>query len=105
MLTQSPPRQAEFYTNMRQHTDLCAQVERRARQWALLHALNVMFTTSRLCGPRMCVEYANDLVVRGIAWPIAMVLGILVMTMPSIITRCSPHLLIPPVIAPPPPPW
>lgn len=80
-------REPDFYTNMRQHTDLCAQVERRARQWALLHSLNVMFTTARLCGPRMCVEYANDLVVRGIAWPIALVLGIFVMTMPSIITR------------------
>jgi hypothetical protein len=80
---------AEFYSNMRQHTDLCAQVEHRALQWLLLHALNKVFTTTHICGERPCIEYINDLVVRGIAWPAAIILCIFVVTIPSIITSMA----------------
>lgn len=80
---------AEFYSNMRQHTDLCAQVEHRALQWLLLHALNKVFTTTHICGERPCIEYINDLVVRGIAWPAAFILCIFVVTIPSIITSMA----------------
>ena len=78
-----------FYSNMRQHTDLCAHVEHNAMQWIILHALNKVFTTSHLCGDRACIEYLNDLVVRGIAWPAAVIICLFVITIPSIITSMA----------------
>lgn len=80
---------AEFYSNMRQHTDLCAQVEHRAMQWVFLHALNRMFTTSHVCGEKPCLGYLNDLIVRGIAWPAAIILCLFIVTIPSIITSMA----------------
>ncbi len=82
-------RDAEFYSNMRQHTDLCAQVEHRAMQWVFLHALNKMFTTSHICGEKPCLGYLNDLIVRGIAWPAAIILCLFIVTIPSIITSMA----------------
>lgn len=79
----------EFYSNMRQHTDLCALVESRAREWVLLHALNTVCTTTHVCGERPCIEYLNDLVVRGIAWPVAAVACLFVVMVPSIITSMA----------------
>lgn len=74
---------------MRQHTDLCTQVEQNAMRWVLLHALNTVCTTSHMCGSRSCMEYINDLVVRGIAWPAAAVVCLFVVMIPSIITSMA----------------
>jgi hypothetical protein len=82
-------KEAEFYSNMRQHTDICAQVEQNAMQWVLLHSLNTVCTTAHMCGSRSCMEYVNDLVVRGIAWPVAAVVCLFVITIPSIITSMA----------------
>lgn len=38
---------------------------------------------------RSCIEYINDLVVRGIAWPVAIVACLFVVTVPSIITSMA----------------
>ena len=82
-------RDPEFYSNMRQHTALCADIEHSAMQSVTLHALNKVFTTSHVCGERACIEYMNDLVVRGIAWPAALILCLFVVTIPSIITSMA----------------
>lgn len=84
-------REPDFFSNMRQHTDLCAQVEQGARASILLHALNVVCTTAHLCGQRQCADYLNDLVVRGFAWPLALVLCLFVLMVPSIITSLARH--------------
>lgn len=114
----------EFYTNMRQHTDLCAQIEHRALQWIFLHSVNQVFTNTHICGERPCIEYINDLVVRGVAWPAAVILCIFVVTIPSIITSMASrsiwhasdrrarstsssstkHWILPPRLLPAPPP-
>lgn len=82
-------KEADFYSNMRQHTDLCALVESRAREWVLLHALNTVCTTTHVCGTRPCIEYLNDLVVRGIVWPVVVVACLFVVMVPSIITSMA----------------
>jgi hypothetical protein len=55
-------------------------------QSPILHSLNVVFTLSSPCGSRHCLEYVNDLIVRGLAWPIAIVLCVLAVMTPSIIS-------------------
>lgn len=79
-------REPEFYSNMRQHTDVCAQIEHSAQTWIFLTALNTVFTTAHVCGPKPCAEYINTLIIRGLAWPAAVVLGILAMSVPSLLT-------------------
>jgi len=41
-----------------------------------------------LCGPEPCIIYLHNLVVDGLIWPFALVAGILVFSIPSIITSC-----------------
>lgn len=76
---------------MHAHLDLFflsgkTQVDVRAMQSPILHSLNVVFTLSSPCGSRHCLEYVNDLIVRGLAWPIAIVLCVLAVMTPSIIS-------------------
>jgi hypothetical protein len=61
----------DFYSNMRQHTNLCLQVEKNAQSSIALTALNTMVATTHLCGSKQCADYAQDLVLRGLAWPMA----------------------------------
>lgn len=61
----------DFYSNMRQHTNLCLQVEKNAQSSIALTALNTMVATTHLCGTRQCADYMQDMVLRGLAWPMA----------------------------------
>jgi hypothetical protein len=80
---------ADFYSNMRQHTDLCAQVETNARTSVLLHALNTVFLSAHMCGSRACMDYINDLVLKGFMWPALVVVCVFVIMIPSIITSMA----------------
>jgi hypothetical protein len=84
-------KEPDFYANMRQHTDVCAQVEKNARASVLLHALNVAFTTpGNFCGSKQsCLDYLNDLVVRGLMWPLVAVIGIFMIMVPSILSSIA----------------
>ena len=46
----------EFYTNMRQHTDLCTEVRRNAEQIPFLQALSAVANTAHLCGRYSCAD-------------------------------------------------
>jgi hypothetical protein len=79
----------EFYSNMRQHTELCAEVENRARAWILWRSANLMISSTRVCGERSCLDYAEDLVVKGLAWPVVALIGIALVTVPSLVVALA----------------
>jgi hypothetical protein len=54
----------EFYSNIRQHTDLCEAVYANSRTSACLVGLNAMATSTYVCGAKPCVEILQDLFVR-----------------------------------------
>lgn len=47
---------AEFYLNMRRHTDLCDQVQRNAARSPFLYALGAVAKTAHVCGRHSCTE-------------------------------------------------
>ena len=49
-------RTQQFYTNMRQHTDLCTEVRRNAEQIPFLQALSAVANTAHLCGRYSCAD-------------------------------------------------
>lgn len=79
----------EFYSKMRHHTDLCAQVESNARTSVLLHSLNQVFTSGHMCGSKACMDYINDLMLQGLLWPALVVICVFVIMIPSIITSMA----------------
>lgn len=58
-------------------------------QSPVLHALNTVFTSAHICGSRHCLEYANDLVVRGVAWPVAAIVCAIILMAPSIVSNMA----------------
>jgi hypothetical protein len=46
----------EFYINLRQHTDLCAQVQESQRENTFLKALDITVSQTNLCGPKTCLD-------------------------------------------------
>jgi hypothetical protein len=52
----------EFYLKMRQHTDLCAQVQENHRESKILKALLAVGTATHLCGSRPCFIVVQDFV-------------------------------------------
>lgn len=80
----------DFYTNMRQHTDLCAKVEQKARTSIMLRSLNMMIMSTNLCSSsRTCMDYVQEMVVKGLAWPLAAVLCVMLITIPSLVVRMA----------------
>lgn len=61
----------QFYSNLRQHTDLCSQVEKHAQSSIFLTALNAMVMQNQWCGSKKsCADYLHNLLVQGFAWPL-----------------------------------
>ena len=69
-----------FFANMRQHTDICLQVQRNAERSPALAALNAVANTAHLCGRQSCLDALVNLVDNG-GWPalvwaaVALVMG------------------------------
>ena len=61
-------RDPEFYSKMRQHTDLCMMVQRNAERSPALFALNAVANTAHLCGRYSCQDMLVSLGDRG--WPL-----------------------------------
>lgn len=49
-------REPEFYSNLRQHTDLCTEVAKNARASLLLTALNSVASQTHACGTVSCLD-------------------------------------------------
>jgi hypothetical protein len=59
---------ADFFANMRLHSDLCIQVQRNAEHSPVLVAMNAVANTAHLCGRHSCLDtlvHLSD----GVGWP------------------------------------
>lgn len=74
----------EFYSNLRQHTDLCTEVARNARSSLLLTALNKVASQTHACGSTSCVEMAFSLFSR-LGWQMGIVILLLMVAAPNFV--------------------
>ena len=49
-------KEPEFYSNMRQHSDICTEVAKNARSNLLLKALNSVAAQTHACGTTSCLD-------------------------------------------------
>lgn len=77
----------EFYSNMRQHTDLCNAVRLNAERSPVLYALNEVANTAHLCGRYSCAEALALL--SGAGWPALLGLAAILLTAPSLLLRLA----------------
>ena len=77
----------EFYSNLRQHTDLCNAVRLNAERSPLLIALNEVANTAHLCGLYSCAEAVAMLSSAG--WPALLGIAVVLLMAPSLIVRIA----------------
>lgn len=73
---------AEFYSNIRQHTDICTQVYDNSRSSVLLKALNTMAVNTHMCGISPCVDFVQGAIYR-IGWQAMGLLALVVLICPN----------------------
>ena len=78
--------QPEFYSNMRQHSDLCNDVRRNAERSPVLIALNEVAGTAHLCGRYSCVESLAFLS-SSAGWPVLAAIVVTVVLAPTVLVR------------------
>jgi len=78
--------QPEFYSNMRQHSDLCNDVRRNAERSPVLIALNEVAGTAHLCGRYICVESLAFLS-SSAGWPVLAAIVVTVVLAPTVLVR------------------
>ena len=76
----------EFYSNMRQHSDLCNDVRRNAERSAVLIALNEVAGTAHLCGRYSCLESIAFLS-SSAGWPVLVAIAVTVILAPTVLVR------------------
>ena len=72
----------EFYSNLRQHTDLCNAVRLNAERSPLLIALNEVAGTAHICGRLSCFDMLSNA-----GWPVILTAVFVVLFMPSVFFR------------------
>ena len=77
----------EFYSNLRQHTDLCNNVRLNAERSPLLIALNEVANTAHLCGRYTCAEALAML--SGAGWPGLLGIAAVLLVAPSLVVRIA----------------
>ena len=82
----------EFYSNMRQHTELCNTVMFNASRSPLLIALNDVAGTAHLCGRYSCTEAIVSLSSAG--WPVIATVILVVLITPTILFRVARMLVV-----------
>lgn len=73
----------EFYSNMRQHTDLCTEVSNNARTNLLLRALyTTMNSSTHLCGTISCTSMVYSMCAK-FGWHITFAVALLLIVAPN----------------------
>jgi hypothetical protein len=78
----------EFYSNMRQHSDLCNNVRHNAERSAVLIALNEVAGTAHLCGRQSCVDSLASLSTSA-GWPVLVAIAVTVLLAPTVLVRVA----------------
>ena len=76
-----------FYSNIRQHADLCTGVQRNFERGAILVALNAVANTAHLCGRHSCAD-AVIYVSRG-GWPVMVTVGVVCLFAPLLLSKLT----------------
>ena len=74
-----------FYTNMRQHTDLCANVQRNFERIPFLVGLNAVAETAHLCGRYSCADAV--IYISNGGWPVLVTVGVVCLFAPMLLMR------------------
>jgi hypothetical protein len=74
----------EFYSNIRQHTDLCEAVHANYRASPFLVGLNAMAVNTYACGSRPCTEVLQTLLVK-MGWQMIGVVVLLALFAPNLL--------------------
>jgi hypothetical protein len=82
----------EFYSNMRQHTELCNTVMFNAARSPLLIALNEVASTAHLCGRYSCMDSVASLSQAG--WPVIFSAIAVLLIAPTILVRVARMLVV-----------
>jgi hypothetical protein len=75
----------QFYSNLKQHSDLCQSVQINFERSPLLVALNAVSETAYLCGRYSCVESLTA-ISRG-GWPVIVSVGFISLLAPTILVQ------------------
>jgi hypothetical protein len=73
----------EFYSNIRQHTDLCEAVYTNSRSSPFLVAMNAMAVNTYACGTKSCVDVFQGIFVR-MGWQTIGVAIIMLLFVPNL---------------------
>lgn len=79
----------EFFSNMRQHADVCEQAQRNSERSPFLIALNAVAETGHVCGHRSCADALS-----GAGWPAILALGVTVAIAPTLLVRIARCLVV-----------
>ena len=82
----------EFYSNMRQHTELCNTVMLNASRSPILIALNDVASTAHLCGRNSCADAIVSLSNAG--WPVIVTVVLILIVLPTILVRVARMLVV-----------
>lgn len=81
----------EFYSNIRQHTDLCTEVANNARSSLLLKALHKVASATHLCGQSSCTDAVYTFVIR-FGWQASLVVALLMVVAPNFVFSLIRHI-------------
>lgn len=80
----------EFFSNMKQHSDLCNQVEINARRSCFLTALHIVLDNTYLCGYESCLTLAGSVTtwMIGAGMPFMIFLVVVILLTPTLLYPC-----------------
>ena len=76
----------QFYSNLKQHSDLCLSVQINFERNPFLVALNAVSETAYLCGRYSCAE--NLAAISRGGWPVILSVGFISLLAPTILMQC-----------------
>lgn len=75
----------QFYSNLKQHSDLCQSVQINFERSPLLVALNAVSETAYLCGRYSCAE--NLAAISRGGWPVIASVGLISLLAPTVLVQ------------------
>lgn len=75
----------QFYSNLKQHSDLCQSVQINFERSPLLVALNAVSETAHLCGRYSCTD--NLMALSRGGWPVILSVGIISLIAPTLLVQ------------------
>lgn len=81
----------EFYSNIRQHTDICTEVATNSKSSLLLKAVYKVASSTHICGKASCMDTAYSFVIR-FGWQATMLAVIIMMMAPNFVFALLHHL-------------